>query len=201
MSRIILLCCLFVIFCLLTVGLWNQNKDPLEPPETINGLRLEISAVKNKVPLDGDIQVEYRLFNADTCYTIIFSHIFPLAFVSPNLSKNQITFWIQSPDGSICKYSGNPYYPKYAYPNICEYISLGSNCFFGRTISLNKGEFAYSIGKKGKYRIKAVYTTDSKDWLLAHMKKMGLAEADIPFRLTRVFNGTLVSNEIEIEVN
>lgn len=201
MHKRIIFCCLLVILSLLTIRFWNQNKDPLEPSSTMNGLKLEISALRNKVSPTDDIQIEYKLVNTDKGYVTIFSLFYPLDFVSPNLPQNQITFLIKSPDANVCKYSGNPYYPKFAYQSICKFISLGSSSFYGGTISLKKGDFAYSISAKGKYKIQAIYKTDARDWLSSHLAKMGLTEKEIPFSLQRVFNGTLVSNEIEIEVN
>ena len=176
-------------------------KDPLEPKSTISGVKLSIESERANYSQEEDLVISLKIFNGDSQYIVIYPGLFPKGVVLKNMPQSEIALLIKTQNGDLVSYSGTPVYPQYARVSFDSFIGLRKNYFYGVTVSLKEGDFKYSINKKGKYKIQAIYTTNAKEWMVGELKKRKQTETDLPFPLVRVFNGTLVSNEIEIEVN
>jgi hypothetical protein len=79
-------------------------------------------------------------------------------------------------------------------------LSLPTGSALRHRIALNEDPFEYAIDNAGMYQVKASLTLRGRAWVENTMAHLGIEEHELLFDLRTVFDGTLQSNEIKIEV-
>lgn len=87
-----------------------------------------------------------------------------------------------------------------AEPDKCEFREYDGREFIGERVSLTDGSWAHRFPGPGRYRVVAVVRSVAREWLEHGIQQRILEEEKLGFDIEHVFQGTLHSREIEIEI-
>lgn len=80
-------------------------------------------------------------------------------------------------------------------------LILPPGFFFGVEVSLRSGRFAYKLSKPGAYHVRAIYTSTARSWFLQRKADGKLGNGQLPFDIQHVFEGTVISETLKIDLD
>lgn len=132
------------------------------------------------------------------------SAVFYIAGFVPEIERGQpishLLFDIRRFDGTRVGRLENKYFVRSAAPSYRHFFELTPRSFFGMPFYVNREPFAYDLGRAGKYKLKAMLTFRAKEWQREYGKDVTSDGAAKTFSDELLVDGTVESNEIEIEI-
>jgi hypothetical protein len=163
------------------------------------GLNLELAMTRNVYNINEDIEVSVAIQNYDQLYWGIFPVFAPEGQSPANHPDVELSLHITDEAGTEIPYSGQ-YEGLREPPPLQAIFPLAGSCFYGQRVSLKKGEFAYAITNPGVYRIRARLRHFAQQWVKQRLVSEPYAANHIIYEASRVFDGTLESNEVIFKV-
>lgn len=173
--------------------------DPATPVQPHDGSPLILRLEQTPTTRPGGLSVRVTIENAGQTPALIAPLFFP-ADARGKLTRspeNLLVFDVRDSAGRPAKLAASPgrwnqFDPVWTTER--DLLELEPGRFYGANIDLEAGLFAHRMPARGEYRIRAVFTSNARDWLrrLEELRRRKLPGAE----LARIFQGQLESNEI-----
>ena len=163
-------------------------------------LRLMLAGPTMPVVRGDSVSVDVTLENGAEVYKTVFPVFtgedqrpsgFPVAALSFEVVKDGKT--VERASSRLTHYAKFQVSPH-------SFLSLPHGSALRHRITLTQEPFGYAIDETGRYRVRASLTLHGRAWVENTMEYLGIEDHELLFDLRTVFDGTLRSNDVEIEV-
>lgn len=187
---------MFIIAILFALLLPDGSQVSQEP---CLGLRL----IPVETTQGNQADLEVSLLNCGNGYLVIFPRF--MSVPSPSVNDwawARLSFEVRDRSGMKLPFAAE-YSEEYTVrlPQPEDLLILPPGFFFGMEVSLRKGRFAHRFNEPGPYTVRAVYTSEMRSFLLQRIGDGKLDKGKIRFDIERVFQGTVTSDTIEINLS
>jgi hypothetical protein len=190
-----------VMLCLAGVA-----EPPVSPVAAVDMHLVLGLAAESSVTVGGPVVVTVTMRNAGSRTVTILPFLFPehARSVLGGLPLNILSFDIRRADGRAVpslRLPGEWWRAVLARPRPCDLLGLAVGAFYGRRIILNEGEWAHRLTERGRYEVRARFSSNAREWFEHGLKEKAFASWQLPpGELVKVFSGVLESEPVQIEI-